>query len=388
MRTYYAREDFPASCTSSVFLAGPTPRSSEVESWRPQALEFLADLDIDVVLIPEDRSGEFRGEYVDQVEWEEEALNRADVILFWIPRDLDTMPAFTSNVEFGVWARSGKVVYGRPDDSPKNRYLDHYAEKYGHGIHSTLEAACLAVEGRIHDWYQNGNRQGNVPPVRTEGECRVPLHVWSTPQFQSWYADMKAAGNRLDGFRVLWAFFPRSNPVVPFCWVAHADVWIAREQRSKTNEFVIGRPDIFCVALMNGQEIVYVREFRSPVSNLTGYVHELPGGSSKPGQDGLAAAREELREETGLDIEERRFKLVGTRQIAATILSHKATLYRVQLSDGEADRIARTSLERGYFGAADDSELTWPEITTFEKVEGLPFDWSMIGMVAEARGKG
>ena len=56
--------------------------------------------------------------------WEREALTDATVIVFWIPRKLPEMPAFTTNVEFGYWLRSGKVIYGRPDDAAKIKYLD------------------------------------------------------------------------------------------------------------------------------------------------------------------------------------------------------------------------------------------------------------------------
>ena len=63
--------------------------------------------------------------------WEREALTEATVILFWIPRSLPDMPAFTTNVEFGYWLHSGKVIYGRPDDATKIKYLDWlYKEDY------------------------------------------------------------------------------------------------------------------------------------------------------------------------------------------------------------------------------------------------------------------
>ena len=39
------------------------------------------------------------------------------------------MPAFTTNVEFGYWLHTGKVFYGRPKDSRKNKYLDWLYEK-------------------------------------------------------------------------------------------------------------------------------------------------------------------------------------------------------------------------------------------------------------------
>lgn len=63
--------------------------------------------------------------------WEREALTEATIIMFWIPRSLPDMPAFTTNVEFGYWLHSGKVIYGRPDDASKIKYLDWlYKEDY------------------------------------------------------------------------------------------------------------------------------------------------------------------------------------------------------------------------------------------------------------------
>jgi hypothetical protein len=56
--------------------------------------------------------------------WERIALTEATVIMFWIPRSLPDMPAFTTNVEFGYWLSSGKVIYGRPDNASKIKYLD------------------------------------------------------------------------------------------------------------------------------------------------------------------------------------------------------------------------------------------------------------------------
>ena len=34
------------------------------------------------------------------------------------------MPAFTTNVEFGYWIHTGKILYGRPNDAKKIKYLD------------------------------------------------------------------------------------------------------------------------------------------------------------------------------------------------------------------------------------------------------------------------
>jgi hypothetical protein len=54
-----------------------------------------------------------------------------DCIVFWVPRHLETLPAFTTNIEWGVWQNSGKAVFGAPPNeaAPKNEYLKYYAEK-------------------------------------------------------------------------------------------------------------------------------------------------------------------------------------------------------------------------------------------------------------------
>ena len=109
----------------SIFLAGPTPRGEDAISWRSEACEILEKLGFDgVVYVPEYSTWKPKADYVDQAMWEREALTSATVILFWVPRKLPEMAAFTTNVEFGYWLHSGKVIYGRPDDASKTKYLD------------------------------------------------------------------------------------------------------------------------------------------------------------------------------------------------------------------------------------------------------------------------
>ena len=116
----------------SIFLAGPTPRNESTNSWRNIALKKLDELGFDgVVYVPEYSTWKPKADYVDQAMWEREALTEATIIMFWIPRNLDDMPAFTTNVEFGYWLHSKKVIYGRPDNAKKIKYLDWlYKEDY------------------------------------------------------------------------------------------------------------------------------------------------------------------------------------------------------------------------------------------------------------------
>ena len=114
----------------SIFLAGPTPRGENIESWRTSACKYLEDNGFDgIVYVPEYSTRKPKTDYVDQAQWERDALSNASVIAFWITRSLPDMPAFTTNVEFGYWIHTGKVLYGRPDDAKKIKYLDWLYKK-------------------------------------------------------------------------------------------------------------------------------------------------------------------------------------------------------------------------------------------------------------------
>lgn len=122
----YDDEDDLVIRWSSIFLAGPTPRDDMTPSWRPDALRLLRGLGFEGhVFVPEKEGGGWHGVYDAQVKWEWAALGLASKTVFWIPRDLDTMPGFTTNVEFGFMMANypDRVILGCPNDAPKTRYL-------------------------------------------------------------------------------------------------------------------------------------------------------------------------------------------------------------------------------------------------------------------------
>jgi hypothetical protein len=148
----HAGEPLPAAETASVFLAGPTPRSADVALWRPAAIGELAaqwrGSGALTVFIPEPPAGK-RWSYDDnQMAWETGARAVADAILFWIPRDLRTLPGFTTNVEFGLDVTTGRAVLGCPPDCPnpeRNRYLIWLARRHGVPVTETLAATVTAA---------------------------------------------------------------------------------------------------------------------------------------------------------------------------------------------------------------------------------------------------
>jgi hypothetical protein len=146
-----ARETVPDG--PSVFLAGPTPeRGSGVPSWRPAAVAELAAQwtgpGVLTVVSPESRHGVRAARYEDQVDFETAARAAAAAILFWIPRDMATMPGMTTNVEFGLDVATGRAVLGVPPHCPnpeRNRYLVYVAGRFGVPVRQTLPDTVTAA---------------------------------------------------------------------------------------------------------------------------------------------------------------------------------------------------------------------------------------------------
>jgi hypothetical protein len=131
--------------TPSIFLAGPTPRSPDVKSWRPEAIDILEKDFEGIVYVPETEDGRLP-QYKDQIDWEHDALWSSWAVLMWVPRELETMPAFTTNIEFGYFVRSGALFYGRPEGAPKTSYMDYCYEKWnGREPKTTLEELITEI---------------------------------------------------------------------------------------------------------------------------------------------------------------------------------------------------------------------------------------------------
>lgn len=140
-----------------IFLAGPTPRPDQrtVASWRPRALRELARQGFDgTVIVPEPAPGEAWPRYREQVLWEHRNLAAADCVLFWVPRDMDTLPAMTTNIEYGMYMHSGKTVLGAPRGAPHLRYMRTTADLLGILRATSLRetvALAIAHADSVHD---------------------------------------------------------------------------------------------------------------------------------------------------------------------------------------------------------------------------------------------
>jgi hypothetical protein len=384
MQVVYAPEPLPLAVRTSLFLAGPTPREPATASWRTAAIALLADRGYDgVVFVPEQRDGPMPS-YLDQVDWELAALARADCILFWIPRELEALPGFTTNVEFGFWARSGKCILGAPPGAPKLKYLDAIAVRLGI---ARVDSLAAGIDRAIATLGEGAERHA--------GECEVPLEIFRAPSFQRWYGAQRAAGNTLEGARVEWVLRVVDRRFLLY-WALDVRIRVTAEDRIKQNEIVLSRPDTSQVVLyrrdpgeLGRSTFALIREFRSAASTRDGFVHEHCGGSSfeaaEAGDDDpRAIALAELAEEVGLRIDAARLRPIGARQLAPAMSAHRAHAFAVEL---EAAELAALRDQAGQVHGADAGERTTVELWTLaELLADERADWSTVGMAIAALG--
>jgi len=306
--------------------------------------------------------------------WHDFAFAAADVVLRWWP---DELQARSVPGSLAACRDDQRVVHGAPPDAPYRRYLLEYADRHALSAAATPADMARAALAKIGP----GAR-------RTGGEREVPLPVWQADSFQRWYSAQVSAGNTLLGARQVWTFSTGPGRGLLIYWALQARVRIRAEDRVKSNEVVISRPDISVMALYrrgrtaDDTAVVLVREFRSPAATPDGFVHELPGGSGDSGADARDQAAAETAEETGLTIDIRRIRAHGSRQVAATVSAHRAHLFSAEITE---DELARLRAPQRTPHGAGETERTWPEVTTFAEIRtNRLVDWATLGMIAEA----
>jgi 8-oxo-dGTP pyrophosphatase MutT (NUDIX family) len=375
MQVVYARTAFPVTAHCVIFLAGPTPRAADVASWRPEACAVLRELSFEgTVYVPEDAEGGMHGAYEEQIRWEAAALLRSDVVVFWVPRDMRTMPGLTTNDEFGWLKGRARIVFGAPEGAEKVRYQQHYCRELGIPVKQTLRetlAAAVAMVG------EGARREG--------ADVLVPAHVFVTPSFQRWKAQsLTRDGNELLDLRVRDLVCVGSQV---FLWSVWVRVRIRGEDRVKENEIVVGRADLSSVAVWCrdagdalDSKVVLVEEFRSA----GGRVLELPGGSVLGGTlDALDVALEELREEIGLERARGDLVALGSRTMAPTLAPHANHAFALAVGPEVIARYEQLEREGACFGLAEDSERTFVRVLTIRDI--LASDvccWTTVGIVA------
>ncbi len=385
-------EPTPEELTKSLFLVGARTFAASDPPWQLKMIEFLRQAGFDgTVFLPFPDDELSIANDADRIEWQCKHLALADVIAAWCPYDSTSPHEITTGIQLGEWLRSGKLLYGRPAEPPNVRYLDVLYSEINQGLDPPFNAPCESLEQLAQQCVE---RLGDGAE-RRGGERSVPLFVWRSPQFQVWYQDLVAAGNRLETADLLWTFrIPQASNVV-FCFSLRAKVWVTAEKRYKDNEFIVSRPDIssVCAYFPDPQshefldtKILLNREFRLPGRTPDGFLRDLPSGSSFcPDQGALAVAVNELKEEIGIEIESDRFRYVTDRQLAGTFGTHKAYLFAVELTGDEVQHLEALEQSGASAGIVGETEQTYVEVRTIRQILNQKLlDHACIGMIFQA----
>jgi hypothetical protein len=376
MIAVYTLETPPINFKKALFLAGNCPQSEEEDCWRTEeALAILEQIGYDgVVFVPLARLvGKIIPRDEAQMAWEKTCMDMADCIVFWAQR-----PGLTTNTEYGMYLKSGKAILGYPPTADAVKYLDWHAQREYVPVFTDLRETLIAAVERLGEGVE-----------RSGGEREVPLHIWRTSQFQTWYTAQKAAGHRIEHAQFLWHYRVGKKKEHVYAYAIRFEMYIPSEDRIKA-EVVLARPDTcsvvaHCPPVAGGDpldtEILLIRECRLAASVGDCFVREVPSGSTwKKGKDPKQVAADEQSEETGLEVDVSRLRYLGARQLASTFSSHQAHVFASALT---LDEMAQLKAQWGTkHGIPGSEEQTYIEVYTLRQLLQQPLtDWSNLGMI-------
>ncbi|WP_313206958.1 nucleoside 2-deoxyribosyltransferase domain-containing protein [Stenotrophomonas sp.] len=142
----------PSDGRVTVFLAGSI-EMGKAGDWQAQVQQALAD---DGVLMlnprregwnPAWKPNASDANFRQQVQWELAALEKADIVLMYFAPG--TQSPITL-LEFGLYARSGKLLVAAPEGFWRKGNLDITGDRYGVPRYGSLAALIEAVRARVH----------------------------------------------------------------------------------------------------------------------------------------------------------------------------------------------------------------------------------------------
>ncbi|MEO0446606.1 MAG: hypothetical protein AAF191_11090 [Verrucomicrobiota bacterium] len=311
-----------------------------------------------------------------------EPWKTADAVLFSVESLRTVTEAVQLSMDMATLAepRSGLGLFLHcPHDKPSIAPLLDLAERHRIPIATCLEEAMAQVLQYLD----------SLEKPSPDDTALTPGYLRSCAHFAQWRDAQTSAGNRILDLdpRLTFRVGPFGN--ILLFWAAQVTIWVAQEDRVKSNEIVFSRPDIHSViayyrppaAPPLETQVLLVREFRSPCTTKDGFVRELPGGSgSSP--SGVGTAKQELEEETGLSVSPDRLLPMASRQVAATISTHHAYGFALALTKEEWDSLR---MRRSPLGNPEEAEQTYPEFYSLQELITTPnTDWAQLGMILTA----
>ncbi|KAI1208191.1 uncharacterized protein F4807DRAFT_155808 [Annulohypoxylon truncatum] len=147
----FAPSNEPYIGTKSVFLAGTTTKTDD-RDWREVLAESLLDLPLTVINpYRPDWDSSWREDitcilYKEQVEWELQKQDSADIIVFYFHPATE---APISLLELGLCARAGKAIVMCPEGYKKRGNVQIVCQKYGLETVESLDALKPAIVKRM-----------------------------------------------------------------------------------------------------------------------------------------------------------------------------------------------------------------------------------------------
>lgn len=378
LQPVYLGEPFPAAFSASVFLAGASAQ------FRHDLLAQLGTSPVEgVIFVPEPRDGrggDALSEGSRHEGWPTEALALSDLLVLHLAQGSAPNPRLLSL--WAEWSRTGRLIVCDPHGEGLGR----------HGGQRLLFAETAAdTAALILKFLRPG-------ALRRAGERTVPLSLWRSPSFQSWYRALSRAGHFLEDVEVEWTHRSRGIGRPPFLWAVRPRVRVRGERRQLSGEVVIGRADVSVTVLFHrapgapplDTQIVLVREFRAAVRNRSGFAWMLPGGSAAQAgerrSDPRHTAVQEVFEETGLRLASEQLQAVpaGDRQLVASLASYHAQVFRAELSDEQLASLRATAATGKALGATPSERCFVSVRRLGELLLDPDFDWSHLGMLMSA----
>lgn len=375
LQPVHVGESFPTAFSASVFLAGSSP------SFRQELFSQLAAALFEcVVFVPEPRDQPTAAATTDegrQDAWQSEALAFSDLLVLRLAEGEASQPKLLSL--WAEWSRTGRLIVCGP-------HADAVGRLPGQRLLFAETAADTAA--LILKFLRPG-------ALRRAGERTVPLSLWRSPSFQSWYRALSRAGHFLEDVEVEWTHRSRGIGRPPFLWAMRPRVRVRGERRQLSGEVVIGRADVSVTILYHrpagaaplDTQVVLVREFRAAVRNRSGFAWMLPGGSAAQAgerrSDPRHTAVQEVSEETGLRLSPEQLQTVsaGDRQLVASLASYHAQVFRAELTDEQLAGLRATAAAGRALGATP-SERCFVSVRRLGDILADPdFDWSHLGML-------
>lgn len=187
-----------------IFLAGPCQGSPE---WQKEIEESFPSLGVTLLNPRRENMGDGPEYYQEQLLWETEHLNAADIIMFWFPQEAYHVEGRdygqTTRAELSEWIEKSKVcrkpiVIGIDPGIPGARYFKERASEYGIPVFDTLQEVVTVVAKKAESallyqktWYTSDTHFGSVRTLKLSKRPFVNVLDMDRTMIRNWNSQVR-----------------------------------------------------------------------------------------------------------------------------------------------------------------------------------------------------